>query len=377
MKKIGALILAIGLLIAFILPYLRKDDSGSAQAQVEFGFESNRTYMSVRQGQIFPFNCLGIKNIDRIEVSIDGKVNQSWKISDHEPVGFEMTTEGLKIGTYSIELKGYHQNAVVGTDSRFLFVNASKETTQLTYEILATYPHNPNNFTQGYEFFNDRLYESTGNPGQNNATKVAQIDPETGKSIQEFSLPNPIFGEGITVLGSKIYQISWQEQKCFIYDGLNEFNLIDTLTYSGEGWGLCNDGQYIIMSDGSHVLTYRDPETFEVVKTVNVHSDRGPVTNLNELEFFNGRIYANVWMSEQHFQHDSRMNLTKIVVINPKNGVAEHYLDVLDLFQKVAAKNVPNGIAYRKKTNSFWITGKYWDSAFEIKILPKNIADAH
>ena len=92
MKKIGALILAIGLLIAFILPYLRKDDSGSAQAQVEFGFESNRTYMSVRQGQIFPFNCLGIKNIDRIEVSIDGKVNQSWKISDHEPVGFEMTT---------------------------------------------------------------------------------------------------------------------------------------------------------------------------------------------------------------------------------------------------------------------------------------------
>ena len=239
MKKIGAVILAIGLLIAFILPYLRKEDSGRNQAQVEFGFDSNRTYMSVRQGQMFPFNCLGIKNIDRLEVSIDGKVNQSWKISDHALFNFEMTTEGLTLGTYSIELKGYHQDDVVGTDSRFLFVNANKETTELTYQILATHPHNPNNFTQGYEFYNDRLYESTGNPGQNNATKVAQIDPETGKSIQEFSIPNPIFGEGITVLGSKIYQISWQDQKCFIYDGLNEFNLIDITLRTQARVGAC------------------------------------------------------------------------------------------------------------------------------------------
>lgn len=377
MKKIVAIILAIGLLIVFILQYLQNEDNENVPANVEFGFDSSLRYMSVQQGKLFSFKCSGIENVDRMEVSIDGQVNQGWKIIDKSLVDFEMTTSDLEIGTYSIELRGYQDHEVVSSDDRFLFVNSNKKTTELSYEILDTHPHDPNNFTQGYEFYNDRLFESTGNPEQNNATKVAQIDPETGASIHEIKLPNPIFGEGITILGSKIYQISWQDQKCFVYDGLYDFNLIDTLSYSGEGWGLCNDDQYIIMSDGSHVLTYRDPETFEIIKTVNVHSDRGPVTNLNELEFFNGRIYANVWMSERRFQHDSRMSLTKIVVINPQTGAVEHYLDVMDLFQKVAAKNVPNGIAYRKKTNSFWLTGKYWDSAFEIKIPPKNTADAH
>ena len=154
-----------------------------------------------------------------------------------------------------------------------------------------------------FEFYNNVLFESTGNPNQTNATKVARIDTNTGASISVVSQPNPIFGEGITILESKIYQISWQDKKCFIYD-VSDLRLIDSMRYDGEGWGLCNNDEYIIMSNGTNELTVRNPETFEVIETIKVHSDRGPVTNLNELEYYNGRIYANIWISEQRKQFD-------------------------------------------------------------------------
>ena len=112
---------------------------------------------------------------------------------------------------------------------------------------------------------------------------------------------------------------------------------------------------------------------FEVIKTIEVHSDRGPVTNLNELDYVNGRIYANVWMSEQRFQHDSRMNLTKIVVIHPETGAVESFIDIQNIIIKASATNVPNGIAYRKKTDTFWLTGKYWNQVYEISLNAKNI----
>ena len=187
--------------------------------------------------------------------------------------------------------------------------------------------------------------------------------------------PNPLFGEGITILESIIYQISWQDQKCFVYNAL-DLSLLDSLRYDGEGWGLCNNDEHIFMSNGTNELTVRDPENFEILKTIKVHSDRGPVTNLNELEFFNGRIYANVWISEQRFQHDSRINLNKIVIINPKTGAVEGFLDISELIRKAGAKNVPNGIAYRKSSNSFWLTGKYWEQSFEVQLSLKNTEDA-
>ena len=377
MKKIGAIVLAIILVIAFVLPYIWKEEP-IAEQMFDFGFKSSSTFLSIQQGNPFVFEMNAGQNLDRIELSLNGNLVKSWEAEEKkvwiegEALTFQIPTKGYALGTYSIQLSGFSSGELMHNDERFLFVNAKNEVQEQEFELLNTHPHNPNNFTQGYEFFEDKLYESTGNPRQTNATIVAEINLNTGTSIREVKQPNPIFGEGITILGSKVYQASWQDEKCFIYD-LEGLNVLDTLNYQGEGWGLCNDGRTIIMSNGTNKLTFRDPKNFEVIKTIEVHSDRGPVTNLNELDYVNGRIYANVWMSEQRFQHDSRMNLSKIVVIHPETGAVESFIDIQDIIIKASATNVPNGIAYRKKTNTFWLTGKYWNQVYEISLKAKNI----
>ena len=369
MKKIVVIILAIVLVIAFLIPYIVKNESDTLELS-DFGFKSSSTYLTVQKGQSFIFSCSGAENHDSIKLSINGTNVNTW--DSNGQLTFNIPTEGYDLGTYSIELCGFSSGNLVSNDERFLFINAENTTQEQQFELIDTHPHNPDNFTQGYEFFNDKLYESTGNPRQTNATMVAEINPQTGSSIKEVKQPNPIFGEGITILGSKVYQVSWQDEKCFVYD-LPDLSVRDTLNYQGEGWGLCNDGTNIIMSNGTNQLTFRDPNDFEISKTIDVHSDRGPVTNLNELDYVNGRIYANVWMSEQRFQHDVRMNLTKIVVINPETGAVESYIDLQEILKKASATNVPNGIAYRKSTNTLWLTGKYWSQVYEIALKTKNI----
>ncbi len=377
MKKIGAIVLAIVLVIAFVLPYIGKNQTDN-ENPIDFGFNSSSTYLAVQKGTPFVFEANVGQNIDRIELSLNGNLVKSWNSegeitwTDAQVLTLKIETESYKMGTYSIELRGFSSEDLVYNDERFLFVNAKNALQEQEFELLDTHPHNPDNFTQGYEFFNDKLFESTGNPRQMNTTMVAEIERTTGRSIREVKQYNPIFGEGITILDSKIYQISWQDEKCFVYD-LVGFTVIDTLNYQGEGWGLCNDGKNLIMSDGTNQLTFRDPNNFEVLKTIEVHSDRGPVTNLNELDYVNGKVFANIWMSEQRFQHDTRMNLSKIVVIDPKTGAVERYIDLQEILRKASVTNVPNGIAYRKSTNSFWLTGKYWDQVYEIALKSKSI----
>ena len=377
MKKIGAIVLAIVLVIAFVLPYIGKNQTDN-ENPIDFGFNSSSTYLAVQKGTPFVFEANVGQNIDRIELSLNGNLVKSWNSegeitwTDAQVLTLKIETESYKMGTYSIELRGFSSEDLVYNDERFLFVNAKNALQEQEFELLDTHPHNPDNFTQGYEFFNDKLFESTGNPRQMNTTMVAEIEGTTGRSIREVKQSNPIFGEGITILDSKIYQISWQDEKCFVYD-LVGFTVIDTLNYQGEGWGLCNDGKNLIMSDGTNQLTFRDPNNFEVLKTIEVHSDRGPVTNLNELDYVNGKVFANIWMSEKRFQHDTRMNLSKIVVIDPKTGAVERYIDLQEILRKASVTNVPNGIAYRKSTNSFWLTGKYWDQVYEIALKSKSI----
>ena len=375
MKKIGAFLLAIVLVVAFILPYFQTEDTLPLN-EANFRFESAQKYFSVKRGEDFVFDCLDMKGVDLLQLEIDGANVKTWNLDSNEKQDFSFSTKDLKLGTYSIELKAFKGDVLKGADGgRFLNVNAEEGPIKRNFDIVATHPHNTENFTQGYEFYNNVLFESTGNPNQTNATKVARIDTNTGASISEVSQPNPIFGEGITILESKIYQISWQDKKCFIYD-VSDLRLIDSMRYDGEGWGLCNNDEYIIMSNGTNELTVRNPETFEVIETIKVHSDRGPVTNLNELEYYNGRIYANIWISEQRKQFDSRMDLRRIIVINPKSGAVEEYLDIENIIRGSNVQNVPNGIAYRKSSNSFWITGKYWDKAFELQLTSKNKEDA-
>lgn len=225
---------------------------------------------------------------------------------------------------------------------------------KLDYQILASYDHDPQAFTQGLEIYDRQLFEGTGLYGRSSLRKV---EIKSGKVLKQINLEQKYFGEGITILNDRIFQLTWKENTAFVYD-LN-FNLIKTFTYQGEGWGLANDGQNLIMSSGSQYIYFRDPESFEIVKKIRVKNGDQEIKNINELEYHNGFIYANIWQTDY------------IVKISAENGTAEAYLDLKGILKTdyQGEIDVLNGIAYDSTNNSFLVTGKLWPKIYRIKIL--------
>jgi glutamine cyclotransferase len=224
-----------------------------------------------------------------------------------------------------------------------------------TYSIVNTYHHDENAFTEGLVYENDSLYESTGLYG--NST-LRRVNLETGEPLQLYTLPDEYFGEGITIFDDKIIQLTWREHKGFVYDR-RSFDLLQEFNYSTEGWGITCDGTRLIMSDGTANLYFLDPATFEKVGQVEVH-DTAPVTQINELEYINGKVYANIWMKE------------KIAIINPQTGQVEGWIDLSGIQdrQNQDADKVLNGIAYDAEGDRLFVTGKMWPHLFEIKLIP-------
>ena len=232
----------------------------------------------------------------------------------------------------------------------------------LSYTITNVYPHNTGSYTEGLEWHDTTLYESTGNNGQ---SKLARIALHTGKDILKIDLAKEYYGEGITVLNGKIYQLTYLTGKCFVYD-FKTFKKIGEFTYTGEGWGMTNDGKYLIMNNKSNNLYFRDPATFQVVKTVGVFDNNGPVASINEMEYVDGFIYSNVWMTNY------------IVKIDPSSGKVLAKADFSYVLNKYApgaiseddeqsGNSVLNGIAYDSIGKRFFITGKNWPKLFEVK----------
>lgn len=244
--------------------------------------------------------------------------------------------------------------------------NVSAKIPEYTYEIVKTYPHDTKAFTQGLIFYNDHLYEGTGGSrarGDNFYSSLRKVELDTGKVLQKYDLADDYFGEGITILNDKIYQITWRERTAFVYD-LNDFKLLREFRYAGEGWGLTNDGANLIMSDGTHVIRFINPETFETVRTISVFDEKDrPQMNLNELEYIRGEIWANIWEKPE------------IIRIDPANGKILGKID----FKKLAEEqersspdaDVLNGIAYDESSDRIFVTGKKWGKLFEIKVKPK------
>lgn len=232
------------------------------------------------------------------------------------------------------------------------------------YQIIKTYPHDPKAFTQGLEYHDGFLYEGTGGKqGDDFYSSLRKVDPANGKVLQKYDLPRDYFGEGITILGDKIYQITWREMTAFVYD-IKDFKLLKEFRYAGEGWGLTNDGTNLIMSDGTHVIRFVNPEDFKTVRTIVVNDEFGkPVMQLNELEMVNGEIWANIWQSGW------------IVRIDPSSGKLLGRVDINKLVDEEQAQNenadVLNGIAYDKAGDRMFITGKFWRRLFEIKVTPR------
>lgn len=232
------------------------------------------------------------------------------------------------------------------------------------YEIVKTYPHDPKAFTQGLEFHDGILYEGTGGKdGDDFFSSLRKVDFSTGKVLQKYDIPREYFGEGITILGDKIYQLTWRQMTAFEYD-LKDFKLLRELRYSGEGWGLTNDGTNLIMSDGTHVIRFVNPQDFKTVRTVVVNDEKGkPVMQLNELEFVKGEIWANIWQTGW------------IVRIDPATGKLLGRIDLNTLADDEQKKNehadVLNGIAYDAGADRLFVTGKFWPRLFEIKVNPR------
>jgi glutaminyl-peptide cyclotransferase len=223
-----------------------------------------------------------------------------------------------------------------------------------SYKVVASFPHDTTSFTQGLVFADGELYESTGLNGE---STLRRVDITTGRTLQRIDVPKPYFAEGLALVGDELLQLTWQHRLGFVYDK-NTFTQKRTFTYDTEGWGIAYDGaSRLVMSDGSDTLTYLDPRTFAASKTLRVRDAGRPVSGLNELEWIEGEIWANVWQTD------------RIARISPNTGEVNAWIDLSSLFpHRVPPADVLNGIAYDKATRRIFITGKKWPRLYQIVV---------
>jgi glutaminyl-peptide cyclotransferase len=224
----------------------------------------------------------------------------------------------------------------------------------LSSKVVKAFPHDPHAFTQGLEYFGGYLYESTGRQRQ---STLRQVVIETGEVVRSVKLPAESFGEGLTIFHGRIYQLTWLDKTGFIYD-LRTFRKLGTFPYNTEGWGLTHDDSSLILSDGTNRLQYIDPSSFKVKKTLEVFAGPEAVTNLNELEFIRGEIWANVWHSN------------RIAKIDPKSGQVTAWIDLNAIAEPETREqeDVLNGIAWDPGRQRLFVTGKNWSKLFEIAV---------
>ncbi len=236
---------------------------------------------------------------------------------------------------------------------------ANTKPTSYTYEVVKVYPHDENAFTQGLVIEDSILYESTGLYGN---SSLRRVDLETGDVLQMYVLPPKLFGEGITVFGERIIQLTWRNKTGFVYNK-HSFELLQKFSYPTEGWGITNDGSQLIMSDGTSTLYFLNPETFEEIGQVEIYdSDSNPVTSLNELEYINGKVYANIWREE------------KIAIVDHHTGQVTGWIDLTGIYHQGTynPSSVLNGIAYDELGDRLFVTGKLWSKLFQIKLTAVN-----
>lgn len=226
------------------------------------------------------------------------------------------------------------------------------------YRVVQAFPHDRDAFTQGLAIDEGTLYEGTGMYG---ASELRRVDLATGEVQQRARLDPSYWGEGITVFGDRIIQLTWQSQVGLVYDRAT-FELLGSFSYPTEGWGLTDDGERLIMSDGTDTLRFLDPETFAEIGRVQVSDASGPVSRLNELEYIDGEVYANVWQSD------------RIARIDPATGRVTGWIDLSGLLteeDRTQRVDVLNGIAHDAETGQLYVTGKWWPKLFEIELVPR------
>ena len=247
---------------------------------------------------------------------------------------------------------------VVNTTSTTTCIDAVVPTGPVayTFEVVQEFPHDADAFTQGLVIEDGVLYEGTGLFGE---SSLRRVDLDTGEVLEQVDLAGQYFGEGITVFGDRIIQLTWRSHKGFVYD-LESFDLLEEFSYLTEGWGLTHDGANLIMSDGTNNLYFLDPVTFERVGSVAVFDGEEPVVRLNELEYIDGEVFANIWLTDD------------IVQIDPVSGLVLGWISFVGLLgeeDRGSSDNVLNGIAYDAEADRLFVTGKRWPTLFEIRLV--------
>ena len=323
--------------VKFILPYNNTNLQRGKDLPVEIKIEN-------------PDEISALKIFSKDSIYFDGVINK-------RELNFIIPTSTWSLGTKQLSIEAKTNEGVVRKDNRIVRVLADTYPKELIANVVESFPHNTTSYTQGLEFYQGVLYEGTGGMGRTGGeSRISKVDYKTGEILKKKILDDAYFGEGITVFNDKIYQLTWQQNKCFVYD-INTFTLVDEFSFTGEGWGMTNDGTHLIMSDGTERLYFRDPDNFGLVRTIEVYSNSGPQKQLNELEYINGKIYANVYQT------------STIVIIDPATGTVEGIIDLsLVALEYREGGEVLNGIAFDKETERIFVTGKNWPYLLHITV---------
>ena len=295
------------------------------------------------------------KPIDSIQFFVNGKRVASNGNS------ININTKELGVGKFTITALAFYPEKTKKVNNS-IEVLSNIEPSIYSYKLINTYPHDKTSYTQGLEFYNGFLYETTGKKGKSVLRKIAL---KTGKVLQETKLDAKYFGEGMTILNGNIFWLTWQARKGFIYD-LETFKQKGEFAYtwSAEGWGLTNDGTHLIKSDGTYKIWFLDPETQKEKKSIQVYTNKYSLKELNEIEYINGKIYANKWQQNS------------IVIIDANTGIVEGVANLSGLKKEIEKSQtitdqdeVLNGIAFDKETGRIFVTGKHWGKLFEIELV--------
>ncbi len=295
-----------------------------------------------------------------IEVMVDDSLLA--KVNPGDDFEMPLSTKGFTLGEHLIKVIAYPEADKPEVRNFVFNLNSNFAAVDYDIEILEKLPHNTTWYTQGLEFYGGKLFESTG---LNGSSKIIEVNMQNSTEKRSKDLDKKYFGEGITILNDKIYQLTYKAQTCFVYD-LNTFEQINEFKYNIlEGWGLTNNGKELLMSDGTEKIYFIEPETFQVKRSIKVHNEEGDIQFLNELEMINDTLYANV------YQYDL------IVQIDPNTGMVLGHIYMAELrnaFEPNLEMDVLNGIAKDSSKDGFYVTGKKWPFMFRVKLKERKVA---
>ncbi|MEA1896105.1 MAG: glutaminyl-peptide cyclotransferase [Bacteroidota bacterium] len=292
--------------------------------------------------------------IDSLKLIFEGQTITYIEIQDYE---FWLESSNHTTGTKRLVIEAYSEGKRKSRISRNIVIGSDILPQNYSYHIVQVYPHDQNAYTQGLVYEKGFIYEGTGQRG---SSSLRKIQAESGELQASLNLPPDIFGEGICIYGDKIIQLTWTSGVGFVYDK-NSFKFLNKINYATQGWGITTDNKSLIMSDGSNALIFLDPNSYTEKNRLEVFDDKGAVHNLNELEFINGIVYANIYTTD------------KIAMIDPNSGKVLSYIHLDGLLKEEdhhPGLDVLNGIAWDAERDRLFVTGKNWPKLFEIKIVP-------